>query len=324
MEVRTDGVRAVTTSALLDSGATTTFINRRLVKEAKFTTYPFDTAIKLYNIDGTPNTAGQITHYAHLRMSIPKKTGHQSKTIFAITDLDDQDIVIGIDWLKRHNPRVNWKEGTIALQCCNYHGYPIYIKRTEEPEYTRHYHELQGTTMKTTWKILAGINKSTNLAIKAKEGQAIRTLEEIPGHYKEYLDVFSKAKSNRMPQHKDWDLEITIKEGKELPEPRKAFPMSPKEYEVLKEFINQELKLGRIRPSKSKTAAPVFFVKKKDGTLRFVQDYRRLNEVTVRNRYPIPLTSELVDQLREAKYFTHLDLRNGYNNIRIKEGTNTN
>jgi len=52
----------------------------------------------------------------------------------------------------------------------------------------------------------------------------------------------------------------------------------------------------------------VFFIKKKDGSLQFIQDYRGLNEVTIRNRYPIPLTSELIDQLREAKYFTHLDL----------------
>ena len=84
--------------------------------------------------------------------------------------------------------------------------------------------------------------------------------------------------------------------------------MSPAEVKALKEFLNQELALGRIRPSKSETAAPVFFIKKKDSSLRFVQDYRGLNEVTVKNRYPIPLTSKLIDQLREAKYFTHLDL----------------
>jgi len=96
--------------------------------------------------------------------------------------------------------------------------------------------------------------------------------------------------------------------------------MSLAELKALKEFIQQELKLGHIRPSQLETAAPVFFIKKKDGGLRFIQDYRALNTVTVRNRYPIPLTSDLVDQLREAKYFTHLDLRNGYNNIRIKEG----
>ena len=116
----------------------------------------------------------------------------------------------------------------------------------------------------------------------------------------------SQKKDQTEYQNIKWDLEINIKEEQVLPKPRKAF--TKKNSRHLKEFIEQELNLGRIRPTQSETAAPVFFIKKKDGGLRFVQDYIRLNTVTVQNRYPIPLTSELVDQLREAKYFTHLDL----------------
>jgi hypothetical protein len=67
-------------------------------------------------------------------------------------------------------------------------------------------------------------------------------------------------------------------------------------------------------------ASPFFFVKKKDGSLRPVQDYRKLNDMTIKNCYPLPLISELVDTLQNAKYFTKLDVRWGYNNIRIKEG----
>jgi hypothetical protein len=67
-------------------------------------------------------------------------------------------------------------------------------------------------------------------------------------------------------------------------------------------------------------ASPVFFIKKKDGTLRLIQDYRALNALTIKNRYPLPLISELVNQLRGAKYFTKLDVRWGYNNVRMKEG----
>ncbi|GLB37179.1 putative chromo (CHRromatin Organisation MOdifier) domain containing protein [Lyophyllum shimeji] len=67
-------------------------------------------------------------------------------------------------------------------------------------------------------------------------------------------------------------------------------------------------------------ASPVFFIKKKDGSLRLVQDYRALNAITVKNRYPLPLISELINNLRSARYFTKLDVRWGYNNVRIKEG----
>ena len=67
-------------------------------------------------------------------------------------------------------------------------------------------------------------------------------------------------------------------------------------------------------------ATPVFFVKKKDGRLRLVQDYRALNAMTVKNKYPLPLIPELIAKLRSAKYFTKLDVRWGFNNVRIKEG----
>ena len=67
-------------------------------------------------------------------------------------------------------------------------------------------------------------------------------------------------------------------------------------------------------------ASPVFFIKKKDGTLRLVQDYRALNAMTVKNKYPLPLISELINKLRGAKYFTKMDVRWGFNNVRMKEG----
>ena len=81
------------------------------------------------------------------------------------------------------------------------------------------------------------------------------------------------------------------------------------EQKELDAFLAENLKSGRVRPSKSPVAAPVFFVKKKDGSLRLVQDYRKLNALTIKNSYPLPLISELIDKLRGAKYFTKLDVR---------------
>ena len=87
------------------------------------------------------------------------------------------------------------------------------------------------------------------------------------------------------------------------------------EQKELDEFLEENLKTGRIRPSKSPFASAFFFIKKKDGKLRPVQDYRKLNEITVKNRYPLPLISELIDKLKSAKYYTKLDIRWGYNNV---------
>jgi hypothetical protein len=100
----------------------------------------------------------------------------------------------------------------------------------------------------------------------------------------------------------------------------KVYPLAPNEQSEMDAFIHENLSSGRICPSKSPMASPVFFIKKKDGTLCLVQDYRALNALTIKNRYPLPLISELVNQLHGAKYFTKLDVRWGYNNVQMKEG----
>jgi hypothetical protein len=85
-------------------------------------------------------------------------------------------------------------------------------------------------------------------------------------------------------------------------------------------FLEEALATGRIRQSKSPLGAPVFFIKKKDRKLRFIQDYRALNAITRKNRYPLPLIDDLIHRLKDACYFTKLDIRWGYNNVRIRKG----
>ena len=89
-----------------------------------------------------------------------------------------------------------------------------------------------------------------------------------------------------MPQHKPHDHGIELKEDSELSR-SKAYPMSPNEQEELNNFIQDNLKKGYIHPSESEMSSPVFFIKKKDGSLCLVQDYRKLNKITVKNRYPL-------------------------------------
>ena len=100
----------------------------------------------------------------------------------------------------------------------------------------------------------------------------------------------------------------------------KIYALTLEEQKALDDFLEENLRTGRIRPSISPMASPFFFVKKKDGKLRPVQDYRKLNEFTVKNRYPLPLIQELIDKLKGAKIFTKMDIRWGYNNVRMKEG----
>ena len=97
-------------------------------------------------------------------------------------------------------------------------------------------------------------------------------------------------------------------------------PLSPEEQKEVLEFVDEQLTKGYIRLSKSEQMSPMFFIPKKDGRKRMVQDYRYLNKHTVRNNYPLLHNSQLVDKLKGLQYFMKIDLRWGYINIWIKEG----
>jgi len=131
--------------------------------------------------------------------------------------------------------------------------------------------------------------------------------------------VFAKEDFDILPEHRQWDHTIELVPGSE-PKSLKVYPLSLVEQKKLDSFLEENLCTGRIRPSKSPIAAPVFFIKKKDGSLWLVQDYRALNSMTVKNKYPLLLISKLVLQLCGARYFTKLDIHWGFNNVRIKPG----
>ncbi len=100
----------------------------------------------------------------------------------------------------------------------------------------------------------------------------------------------------------------------------KIYPLSHDQDAKLTEFLGEHLRKGYIRESKSPYTAPFFFIKKKDGKLRPVQDYQKLNEQTIQDNYPLPLIKTILEQLQGRSLFTKFDIRWGYNNIRIKEG----
>ena len=105
-----------------------------------------------------------------------------------------------------------------------------------------------------------------------------------------------------------------------VPKDCKVYQLTPKEDWKLIEFLDENLKKGYIRPSKSSIAPPFFFVEKKDRNLRPCQDYRYLNEGTVKNTYLLPLIADLVDQIKGYTWFTKMDVRAEYNNVCIKDG----
>jgi len=141
----------------------------------------------------------------------------------------------------------------------------------------------------------------------------------VPEWLHEYGNVFSKHKSERMPLQKLYDYAIDFMEGAKLPKLAKVYPLSLVERNSLDTWIDEELRKGYICPFTSPIAAPFFFVKKYNGSLQPVIDYRALNAITVKNRYPIPRIADLIESLSKASIFTKIDLRWEYNNVCIRE-----
>ena len=131
--------------------------------------------------------------------------------------------------------------------------------------------------------------------------------------------MFGKVESERMSVRKVWDHAIDLNNDFKASKAR-VYPLSRNEKEEVQKFVNEHLKKGYIRSSKSPQTSPVFFVGKKDGGKCMVIDYRRLNKQTVKNNYPLPLITDLVNSMGNKRVFTKINLQWGYNNVRIKEG----
>jgi len=286
------------TKALVDSGATDCFMSENLVKRMKLGKRPLQRPRKIWNIDNTANQAGDITHYTNLEI----QTRGVRKTIqFLITNIGNEDIILGYPWMAAFEPRFTWKHGVI-----NEKELPI-ILRSVNP------------TIPGKEPIIAQIRAttSTELAIQA---QQYTKKVEIPAEYQQFAKVFREEDSKRYPPKRAWDHAIEFKKDAPDAIDCKVYPMNRVEDEAVQQFLKNELEKGYIRESKSPYASSFFFVRKKDGKLRPVQDYRKINAITIRNQYPLPLIADLIRDLSNAHIYTKLDVRWGYNNVRIREG----
>ena len=268
--------RTVTTTALIDCGATGNFIDPSLVSRLLLPSRTIP-PLQAFNVNGTVNKQGRITAATTVHC---QANGFKDDLTLMIISLGRSQIVLGMPWLTRHNPHIDWEKKTITLE--NEH------------------------ICKTTL--------STELAIATHKDEVT-----LPSQYSTYADVFSEQTFDVLPPQRDFDHSIKLKESF-TPRVAKLYPLNPEELAACQAFIDENLKTGRIQPSKSPQASPFFCVKKKDGKLRPVQDYRYLNEHTIKNAYPLPLISDLVDNLHQFSLFTKFDVRWGYNNIQIKEG----
>ena len=297
--------------ALIDSGATHNFMDRRMVKRLQVGTKELAIPRNIRNVDGTNNKDGTLTRYTDLQVTVNKQTQIQR---FYITDLAEDRALFGFPWLQEFNPRINWKEREIDKT-------KVTIRTTNlEPSGWAQISRIlfTGRLLARKAKTNQGdeihmvVNK-TNLAQQwaeaAHKGKETMTASTIPKQYKEYTKVFSEEAARRFPPEREDDHAIKFKEGTPDTFSCKIYPISTPETNFLRDWIDENLQKEFIRESKSPYASPTFLIKKKNGDYRVIQDYRTLNAWTVPDTLPLPLIAPLIEKLHRKTLFTKFDIR---------------
>ncbi|CCO35895.1 Transposon Ty3-I Gag-Pol polyprotein AltName: Full=Gag3-Pol3 [Rhizoctonia solani AG-1 IB] len=155
--------------------------------------------------------------------------------------------------------------------------------------------------------------------VELRASEIATPITSICEEFKAFQKVFSDIIFTTLPALCSYVCAIPLADGKDIPY-GPTYPLTPSETAALKEHIDSEFAAGKICPSTSPAGVPVMFVKRANGTLCLVVDYCCLNAITIKDYYALPRQDELIEKLHHAKIFTKLDLRNGYNNICIKEG----
>jgi hypothetical protein len=297
--------------ALVDSGATDIFMNATFANKMGLGLRQLPMPKKIYNIDNTTNKSGEITHYLDLDVFAK---GIHKEMCFLITDIRSEDILLGYPWLASFEPRFNWRSAVIdervlpvVISSINprvIQQRPIIAATLTEEEKQSIVRTLE------TQSTIRGV--ATELAVQAGQNQVAAV---VPKVYERFSKLFSDEESARFPPSRPWDHAIDFKPNAPDALLCKVYPMTQEEDKGLLKFLREQEAKGYIRPSISPYASPFFFIQKKDGKLRPVQDYRRINDITISNQYPLPLITELLTDLSGARIFTKLDVRDGYNNI---------
>ncbi|KAH6588897.1 hypothetical protein BASA50_010431 [Batrachochytrium salamandrivorans] len=301
-------------SALLDSGSDESLMDESLASQYCLPLVPLDTPIALFLADGQPATSPHVNFQTQL---LKLQTQEHIEVMNLYVSKLAHPIILGLDWLVRHNPLVDWETQSLTFlsSYCSTHCLPEPTKN----QVTKNPLVPSATNCHINQASMVTLGKLTD-QVYPYIGSSDSTSGNFPTCLtKEFSNVFDKTAAQALPTHSEHDFAIDLEPGFKPPH-GKVYSLTTPETVAMNEYVRDNLEKGFIRPSKSPAAAPCFFVGKKDGTLRPVQDYRGLNAGTIKNRYPIPLISELLRDLSKGKIFTTLDLRAAYNLVRIKPG----
>ncbi|KAJ1601241.1 hypothetical protein NDA14_000540 [Ustilago hordei] len=324
---------------LADTGAGLSIVSDSFISKYQIPTKP----IKTRSIHGVTGHQLSINSSASMQVSIG--THNLGVVEASVADTADYDLILGFTELRRLKPTIQWDTGQLEFKTQEQDRPP---RRPPEAaragDLTMRRPTLHGNEFVSAERILraaledgpigfmlleeppsslpafgfvpTGADKGVEMEVEVDK---VVTAADIPKPYQHLQDVFDEVEADKLPHHTEHDLHLELIEGRKPPQ-GPLYLKGPKEMSELRRYLDENLEKGFIRPSKSPARSPVLFVPKKDGGLRLCVDYRGLNEITVKNRAPLPLIEEQLFLLRKARIYTKLDLRAAYNLIRIAKG----
>ncbi|XP_042059685.1 uncharacterized protein LOC121804234 [Salvia splendens] len=287
---------------LFDTGASHSFISTSCVSTLELTPEPAEPRVTVSSPVGGVIEITQKCSNLEITLGERKVIANN----LGVMKMEDVDIILGMEWLAKNHATIKCSERHISFQ-------------TPGEEQV----ELHGITMNKRKSIISVLQAAAlvkkgcpaYLVYLSEEHNEEKKIEDVD-IVREFPDVFPDTLPGLPPDRR---LEFTIDlEPGAAPISKAPYRMAPKELGELKLQLQELLDLGFIRPSVSPWGAPVLFVKKKDGTLRMCIDYRELNKVTLKNKYPLPRIDDLFDQLKGASIFSKIDLRSGYHQLKIR------
>ncbi|GJR20795.1 putative reverse transcriptase domain-containing protein [Tanacetum coccineum] len=286
---------------LFDTGATHSVASLAFSKHIKVPSTLLDYALSI----STPMKNNVVI--GHEYRGCPLRFDDKIRSANFSLEMSDFDIILGMDWLSEHRA---------TIDC---HSKRVIFGDLNNPEFIYH-----GSRPGKPFKIISALKARTLISHGCEGFLASIKDTSLDGPRLEshpvvqnFPDVFPDELPG-LPPEREVEFTIELIPGAQ-PISKAPYRMAPVELKELKDQLQELLERGFIRPSVSPWGAPVLFVKKKDGSMRLCIDYRELNRITVRNRYPLPRIDDLFDQLQGAKFFSKIDLRSGYHQLRVKE-----
>lgn len=330
VDARVNGIKFA--QALVDNGCTSyATVNGALTKSLDLPRIRLNVPRRL---DGVIQDLGRITHATYFDLDVH---GHKQPHVFAyIVDHQEDEMILGDAWMKHVDGRYSARKGYLDIystdrertRCWNRADRtigPIGVKmlRTQKSSAEKIKKMLDSTKSPERLQIGKVSLADIEAALRPKKHTDLK--EKLPKHYWKWLDVFSQKLANRLPPNRPGiDHRIPLKRDKdgreESPPFGPLYGMNKEELLYLRKTLTDLLNKNFIRVSQSPAAAPILLVRKPGGGVRFCVDYRGLNELSVKDRYPLPLIRETLRNMGNARWFTKLDIIAAFHKIRINPG----